>query len=182
MRSKTPKRKKRAARPAAGNLRTAQQLLQELDISESTFRRMVKAGLEAAQPGRGSAPALFDPVVVAKFIRQAGAALEDEDEDLMTGGSGDSVWLEKLRKEKALEAKRRNAIAEGRLVEIDEILKAVDVIFGALRAEFEALERLYGAAVGEAIRQAIVRAEATMKVKLPKPQGPIEGSQGMLAI
>lgn len=181
MKRKDAKRRKEAGGASRVALRTAHQLQQELEISERTFQRLVQDGLKPARPGRGSAPALYDPVIVAKFIRGATAPGDEDDEDLFSGGS-DSVWLERLRKEKAIEAKRRNEVASGRLVEIDDVLKSVDVIFTALRAEFEALERLYGAAVGDAIRQAIARAEVTMKAKLPKPAGNGQAVQGTLAI
>ncbi len=153
------KRRAAAAAPSRGGLRTAKQLEKELDVSESTLARMIRDGLSPAVPSSGSAPALFDPVAVARYVRKAAAERP----------KAEAVWTETLQKERAREAKRRNDLAEGRLIAVDDVLSMVDTVFAALRTEFEAIERAHGTAVGDWIRQALARADASVRSRIPSP-------------
>jgi hypothetical protein len=63
--------------------------------------------------------------------------------------------LEDLRREKAREAKRRNDLAEGRLVELARVQAEASAIGTVLRVRSEAIERAFGAEVGKAVREMI---------------------------
>lgn len=186
MRRNTGKQGRKQQRPrrlARAGLRTAHQIIQDLEISESTFQRLVRAGLAAVVQGHGAAPALYDPLVVAKFVRKSDDPSEEDEDEMMSVGAGNSINLEKYRKEKAREAKRRNDLAEGRLIEMEEVHAFIDLFFGTLRTEFEAMERVHGTAVGDWARQAIARTEEAIKAKLPKPEPAVPPlTQGTLAI
>jgi hypothetical protein len=66
-------------------------------------------------------------------------------------------YLVEIRRFKAREAKRRDRIAEGSLVDADDLREKLDAIASMFRAESAAIERAHGHEVGEAIRLMIDR-------------------------
>jgi hypothetical protein len=99
--------------------------------------------------------------LVAWFLEHDRRKRESIDGDPLLGG-GDtegSVWLEEYRHQKALEAKRKNEIEEGKLVDADTLTYVFDELGRALRVDLEGFESRHGAEVGQAVREMIGRAE-----------------------
>jgi phage terminase Nu1 subunit (DNA packaging protein) len=177
---KPGKRGKRARHEAAPSLLTAKQLQEQLGIAERTFQRMVQNGLEAAVPGKGAKPALYEPMQVAVYLRQS---VDDsgsgEGDAWMDGAPGSSPHLEAYRKEKARAEKRKNDLAEKRIVDVGEVHVMIDAIFAALATELEALQRSVPL-LGNALLDALQRANAkALEVLPPKPEAPAS-AQGEL--
>jgi hypothetical protein len=158
---------------------TAKQIQDQLGISERTFQRMAQDGLRPSVVGVGSKPALYDPITVALYMRQSidesGAA---EGDGWMDGPAGSSPHLEAYRKEKARAEKRKNELAEKRIVDVGELHLMMDAIFESLGAELGALQRAH-AMLGNALLEALGRAKAkAIEVLPPRPAAPV--AQGEL--
>jgi len=162
-----PKRRKKRSARAVGHLVPARRILEMLAISERTLQRMVGEGLPVAQAGRGGRASHYDPVAVQAWWK---ARQEEEDEGNLEDPAVTSPWLEKWREERHRDAKRRNDIAEGRLLQIETARGELQVIFGRLRIELEAVGRVHGPTVADAIRDAIERAEKSAEEKFPAPK------------
>jgi hypothetical protein len=80
------------------------------------------------------------------------------DEDLLENMGGTSQWLEAYRKEKTIEARRKNEIEAGRLIDAAEIARELAELSRLFREECETLERVHGVEVGKDIRAMIERA------------------------
>lgn len=168
------------APPAASPHLTAKQIQDQLGISERTFQRMAQDGLRPAVLGVGSKPALYDPITVALYMRQSidesGAS---EGDGWMEGPAGSSPHLEAYRKEKARAERRKNDLAEKRIVDVGELHVMMDAIFESLGAELGALQRAH-VMLGNALLEALGRAQAKALEVLPaKPEAPAE-VQGQL--
>lgn len=159
----------KAGEPQRVRFLTAKQVQAELGISERTFQRMVQDGLAAVVPGKGAKPALYDPIKVALYLRQSVDETGGEDE-LMSGPPGSSPWLEAYRKEKARAEKRRNDLAEQRIIDVADVQVMIDAIFDALSAELDVVCRLHGQKIGDDIRHAIARAQKKSAEVLPERQ------------
>lgn len=143
-------------------LMTRKALQAALGVPRSTWEHHVEAGLPIAKRGSGNTPHLYDPEAVRSWL----AAREEPDPDLR-GPS--SPALEEYRKEKAREAKRRNDVEEGKLVDIETVRRDLATIFGAYRARLEAVERTHGPQVGDSLRAALAETEAVCKAKWGMP-------------
>ena len=86
-----------------------------------------------------------------------------------------SPALEQYRQEKAREAKRKNDVAEGLLVDSAEIGSQLGEIGRVFREESSAIERIHGAAVGDLIRGAVDRAETSWRAAVVVPEPVVEG-------
>ena len=129
-----------------------------LGITDRTLARWFEGGLrvEKREGASGRKPQIR-MLDLLKWVYDRGGA----DPDLSAGGT--SVNLEKYRAEKARAAKRENGIAEGKLVEIAEVIRIEGEIFSALKTELEAVTRLQGPESVRLIQEAIARAEASGK-------------------
>jgi len=148
--------KKRQREPVV----TGAEIRRRLGIVDRTMSRWFAAGLPVVSrdhSGRNPRVKLWD---LAKWLHDKDAGIDDPD---LTHGGGTSANLEKYRKEKARQAKRENDAAEGRLVEVEDVYRIQGEVFGAMGRELEAVERLHGLAVGQAIREALARAQDSGK-------------------
>jgi len=73
-------------------------------------------------------------------------------------------WLNALRKEKALAARRENEIADGRLADVAELRGQLLQIAETFRRRCVLIERAHGPEVGDEIRLMIDQAEREWKV------------------
>ena len=80
------------------------------------------------------------------------------DDDLLENMGGTSQWLEAYRKEKTIEARRKNEIEAGRLIDAAEAEREWMEIGRIFREECEMLERVHGPEIGKDIRAMIERA------------------------
>jgi hypothetical protein len=156
-----PGKQKRAPR---ANLLTAVQIQEQLGISSSTFERMVRSGLQAAVPGVGSRPALYDAISVARCRIDRTPAEEPEE---WMGGGDNSPWLEEYRKERARGEKFKNDHIQKIIMYVSEVHVLLDSVFDGLRAEFSAEERLLGPESVDRLRAAILRAQEKSLTLLP---------------
>ena len=177
---KPAKRGKRTRNEAAPSLLTAKQVQEQLGIAERTFQRMVQDGLEAAVQGRGAKPALYDPIKVAVYLRQSVDDAGAGDGDAwMDGPPGSSPYLEAYRREKARAERRKNDLAEKRIVDVGELHVMMDAVFEALAVELTALQRAFPL-LGNALLEALERAKGkALEALPPKPATPAD-HQGKL--
>jgi hypothetical protein len=88
------------------------------------------------------------------------------DEDLLENMGGTSQWLEAYRKEKTIEARRKNEIEAGRLVDVAEVERELAEVDRLFREEAEALERTHGPEIGKDIRAMVERASNAWSVRI----------------
>lgn len=144
--SKLPTRK-------IGPLVTGAEIRLQLGVSERAVSRWYASGLRVAkrdEAGKNPRVRIWDLV---RWLHDKDAGIDDPD----LGSGGTSKALEKYRAEKARQAKRENDLAEGRIVEREAMFAVADEIGRALATELEALDRVHGAVVGAALREAVVR-------------------------
>lgn len=163
VRARKPKRRRR---PVPEGLASAAELQDLYGKSERTWQRYVAQGLPVARPGKGGRPSLYSRPAVERWLQEHAA--EPEDDALLDDGQT-SEALEKWRNERYREAKRKNDVAEGRLLPIEKAREELQVIFGSLRAELEAVGRAHGPGVTDAIREAVERAERATELRFPAP-------------
>lgn len=171
---------KRTGKAPAPGLITAREVQEQLGIAERTFQRMVQRGLAAAVPGKGAKPALYDPISVALFMRNSIDETGGEGDEWMDGPPGSSPHLEAYRKEKARAERRKNELAEKKIVDVGELHLMLDAIFEALAAELGALQRA-NPTLGNALLEALGRAQSkALEVLPPKPETAAAEPQGQL--
>jgi hypothetical protein len=91
---------------------------------------------------------------VMAALRRRGLA----DEALLENMGGTSQWLEAYRKEKTLEARRKNEIEAGRLLDAADVRRDLAELARLFREEAETVERVHGIDVGRDVRAMIERA------------------------
>lgn len=121
-------------------------------VTERTVRNWIREGMPVHQYSIGNRPALYDVFDVVRWREKRFEATGEED-PLMRGGS--SPALECYRAEKAIEAKRKNLIAEGLLVDSAIVSAQLAEIGRAFRTRAELLERTHGKTIGDAIREMV---------------------------
>lgn len=155
----------RGGRDAAPVLVTISRLTGILGKSRRSVDGLIGEGLPVYRPGVGNRPALYDVAAVVRWYLDR----EREQEALVTGPG--SVWLEELRRQKALAAKRENEIADGLWVARDDMAEDLQRVTVVLRNRFDAVGRTYGAGVAAAIQGALDEAEKEWLGSLPAARG-----------
>ena len=133
-----------------------------LGIADRTLARWFEQGLRVVKrdgkSGRNPRVRILD---LLKWVYDK----DYLDPDLASSG-GTSANLEKYRAEKARQAKRENDIAEGRIVETNQMHELVDQVGRALSTEIDAIGRTNGPEVERALREAIDRAKIAWRGRL----------------
>ncbi len=141
---------------------TAQQISRRFGVSMRTVRNWIRQGLPVAMPGSGNQPAWYDVFVFVRWwIAREEAKRVAADESLMEGEK--SRYVVDFQRERAREAKRKNDIEEGKLVEAIEVAVQLEQIGRIFREGVETISRVHGDEIGEEVRRLIDRAEVEWK-------------------
>ncbi len=143
-----------------------------LKVSERTVSGYIADGLPIYEVGSGNRGSTFDLFAVMRWLKA-----RDGEEDPLMNQDPTSLAMEAYRSERYREVKLRNDLAERIVLPLDQVRSTIQEISGALRAELEAVERLHGREVGDAIRGMIDRAESSLRSRVlgEKPKEPAVG-------
>jgi len=123
-----------------------------------TVLNWIKGGCPVYQYGKTRQDAnLYNFIEVLNWYKKKyiNAKTTDGETDLFLVSRGNSPNLEKLRQEKVREAKRKNEIEEGLLVETAVVSAQLAEVGKTFRIKAEMIERTYGREIGNAVRKMI---------------------------
>jgi hypothetical protein len=140
------------------------QLEKVLGLSARALRGLLSEGLPCARPGVGSNPALFDLAAVLAWHRE------------QKGSGNKSEWLEEWRRQRAIEAKRNNDVAEGRLMPVGRIVDDLREGTLILQQRMDAVGARFGPECAKLLNDAVLETKAAWKARMdalkdPPPNG-----------
>jgi len=135
---------------------TTKQLARRLGVTQRTVQLWAREDMPLFRANAGNRAALYDAVDVMRWL--------EERKQKGKGGSGDP--REELYREQARRARRQNDIEEGTLYDVTKLQSELAEIGRVFREGADAIERMHGAEVGDAIRSMIDQAEREWKQML----------------
>jgi len=149
---------------------TARVLGRGFGVTERTVRNCIKEGMPVFQESHGNRPALYDVFDVVRWRGEREKERLDlaDGDPLMIGNDGKDKWLREYRREKTREARRKNEIAEGLLVDTGVITTQLLQMAYTFRSRAEAIERDHGSEVGASVRDMIDEAQSSCERIFPQ--------------
>lgn len=159
-------------------LTTAAQIGRRFGVSSRTVRSWIREGLTPAVEGHGNRPAWFDVFGFFEWWRareEARRATTDEG----ARAAAERIELEtEMRREKLREARRRNDVEEGRLVDCEELADHLSQIGRMFAEGVRELTGIHGEQMGEELIGLVDRVEGQWRELLAKQQAERAGERG----
>jgi hypothetical protein len=138
-----------------------------LGVSERTFTTLLKEGMPRAEWNQFNLPQCVAWNLARELAKERRRILGEKG----TPKEAKSKLRDDLRRERIREAKRRNDLAEGRLVNVEELKAWTMEIAQNLRSEFEAVARAHGPEVERDIFEAVDRFDSARAEKFGGKHG-----------